>query len=290
MSTTKPPPPTPPTPPPPPRPRRLERSTNPPPPRRKSCLACVRAKRRCDQRLPACVRCAQRRIPCERVVQYGQHSSRLFSGDPQESSSLPPPPPPPPVLPPDPEPMEVTLSPGQMGRDVGVGQGVMMNVAVGEDIDMTFLEGPWDDDGDCEDGRFGDGLFEFVAEPSLGAQPVDSMHWTTDLGGVTAFEEEASGSFFSSQTPRAKTASASTDVLIRPPLELANSRSLNVEEVSRLLENNLSYAVGKIKSAPQQMLLELETPWCHALLYKDKMPRVMQGDQHSHFLALLYNI
>lgn len=216
-------------------------------------------------------------------MQYGQHSARLASGHPEKSVSLPLPPPPP-----DPEPMEVTLSPGQKGLDVG--QGVMMSVATGEDIDMTFFEGPWDGDGDGEDGGVEDGLFEFVAEPSLEAQPVDSMHWTTDLGDGTAFEEQASDSFFSSQTPRANTATASTDVLIRPPLELATPRSFNVDMVSRLLENNLSYAVGKMKSAPQQMLLELETPWCHALLYKDEMPRVMQGDQHNHCLALLYDI
>ncbi|KFA80982.1 hypothetical protein S40288_00814 [Stachybotrys chartarum IBT 40288] len=36
-----------------------------PPPRRKSCNACIKAKRRCDAAYPACLRCAQRSIPCE---------------------------------------------------------------------------------------------------------------------------------------------------------------------------------------------------------------------------------
>ncbi|KAH6888000.1 hypothetical protein B0T10DRAFT_489281 [Thelonectria olida] len=35
-----------------------------PPPRRKSCAACIKAKRRCDMALPACLRCSQRRIAC----------------------------------------------------------------------------------------------------------------------------------------------------------------------------------------------------------------------------------
>lgn len=33
-------------------------------PRRKSCAACIKAKRRCDQRMPACSRCTTRRISC----------------------------------------------------------------------------------------------------------------------------------------------------------------------------------------------------------------------------------
>lgn len=35
-----------------------------PPPRRKSCAACGKAKRRCDNRQPVCVRCTQRKIDC----------------------------------------------------------------------------------------------------------------------------------------------------------------------------------------------------------------------------------
>ncbi|KAH8812171.1 hypothetical protein F5884DRAFT_304382 [Xylogone sp. PMI_703] len=34
------------------------------PPRRKSCAVCIKTKRRCDQRLPACSRCVARHIQC----------------------------------------------------------------------------------------------------------------------------------------------------------------------------------------------------------------------------------
>ncbi|KAH8899755.1 hypothetical protein GQ53DRAFT_675852 [Thozetella sp. PMI_491] len=37
---------------------------NNPPPRRKSCLACIKAKRRCDLGSPACLRCRQRKMDC----------------------------------------------------------------------------------------------------------------------------------------------------------------------------------------------------------------------------------
>ncbi|PNP51196.1 hypothetical protein THARTR1_08100 [Trichoderma harzianum] len=36
-----------------------------PPPRKKSCAACIKAKRRCDFAVPACLRCSQRQIQCE---------------------------------------------------------------------------------------------------------------------------------------------------------------------------------------------------------------------------------
>jgi hypothetical protein len=36
-----------------------------PPPRRKSCQACIKARRRCDLASPACQRCAHRRISCQ---------------------------------------------------------------------------------------------------------------------------------------------------------------------------------------------------------------------------------
>jgi hypothetical protein len=41
------------------------RERNNPPPRKKSCAACIKAKRRCDFAVPACMRCSQRRIQCE---------------------------------------------------------------------------------------------------------------------------------------------------------------------------------------------------------------------------------
>ncbi|KAJ0163106.1 hypothetical protein CTA2_3507 [Colletotrichum tanaceti] len=35
-----------------------------PPPRRKTCLACIKAKRRCDHGQPVCLRCSRRKIDC----------------------------------------------------------------------------------------------------------------------------------------------------------------------------------------------------------------------------------
>jgi hypothetical protein len=46
-----------------------------PPPRRKSCTACIRAKRRCDLGQPACLRCAQRKLICR----YDEPRQRILS-------------------------------------------------------------------------------------------------------------------------------------------------------------------------------------------------------------------
>lgn len=62
-----------------------------------------------------------------------------------------------------------------------------------------------------------------------------------------------------------------------PTLPVISTGYLNIEAISARLNSNLSYAVEKIKSAPSTMLLELQAPWCHVTLYKDEMPRVMQG-------------
>jgi hypothetical protein len=43
-----------------------------PPPRKKSCTACIKAKRRCDLAVPACLRCAQRQILCEYPMRQQQ--------------------------------------------------------------------------------------------------------------------------------------------------------------------------------------------------------------------------
>lgn len=42
---------------------RLERGA--PPPRSKSCVSCIKAKRRCDRGLPRCARCANRQLACD---------------------------------------------------------------------------------------------------------------------------------------------------------------------------------------------------------------------------------
>lgn len=72
--------------------------------------------------------------------------------------------------------------------------------------------------------------------------------------------------------------STTMDLAARAPLELSAPRRLNVAALTNEIESKLLYAIDKIKAAPRTMLLETGTPWCHPLLYREQMPRVMQGE------------
>lgn len=80
---------------------------------------------------------------------------------------------------------------------------------------------------------------------------------------------------FADSTPAGK------DIAVRPPLGFpAAPRRLDLAGLHSALETNFSYAMARIRAAPSTMLLENQTPWCHPLLYRENMPRVMQGKNH----------
>ncbi|KAL1848373.1 hypothetical protein Daus18300_013619 [Diaporthe australafricana] len=66
------------------------------------------------------------------------------------------------------------------------------------------------------------------------------------------------------------------DVAVRTPLGIHAPTRLDLAALHIALETNLSYALEEIKAAPTNMLLENQTPWCHPLLYRETMPRVIQ--------------
>lgn len=72
------------------------------------------------------------------------------------------------------------------------------------------------------------------------------------------------------------------DVAPKSPLRVPTARRrLDLTRLHAVLETNFSYAVDRIKTAPSTMLLENQAPWCHPLLYTDRMPREMQGKEPS---------
>ena len=62
----------------------LERGN--PPPRRKSCTCCIKAKRRCDLGLPACLRCSQRGLECKYPPAPAPKRKATKAGRPADSS------------------------------------------------------------------------------------------------------------------------------------------------------------------------------------------------------------
>lgn len=64
------------------------RERNNPPPRKKSCAACIKAKRRCDFAVPACLRCSQRHIQCQYPSRTPRAKVKASSRDPYEPAPL----------------------------------------------------------------------------------------------------------------------------------------------------------------------------------------------------------
>lgn len=236
-------------------------------------MACVKAKRRCDQRSPECARCAQRKIPCEYHHPPSQATRARTRLEPLAD----------PTAPSAPERTLQVVAVDGPHRERDIGQDVR-RMAVGDDADVGFFEGPWDGsthgpplhlDPWLQDGPLG----SVDGGPTPSVRPMDTSGWTTTLEHLDLLGDDAFRSCFSADAPLVREPSLPMHVPgTRPhPLQLSSPTGFDVEDISKILENKMSYAVGKIKSAPKQMLLELQTPWCHASLYKDVMPPVMQG-------------
>jgi len=60
-----------------------------PPPRRRSCAACTKAKRRCDFAIPACLRCARRKIACQYPLHALATSASALASMPAADALMP---------------------------------------------------------------------------------------------------------------------------------------------------------------------------------------------------------
>ncbi|KAK7744564.1 hypothetical protein SLS53_003450 [Cytospora paraplurivora] len=232
-----------------------------PPPRRKSCQACVKAKRRCDQRSPACLRCAQRKIQC-------QYPARPSQRPPSEWARSP--------LPPG----VLTTSQPESHQPETAGRGeTLLNAGDGTAQGLEWSESLWL-------GGEADGL-QFN-EVDLGAVEGQGPLLPPSNDGISSSAFLGQGDIFSNMydpnimdyNPTLANSGASPtamDLAARPPLEFSAPRHLDMGALHHRLSSRLSYAIDQIKAAPRDMLLETATPWCHPLLYKDHMPRVMQA-------------
>lgn len=235
---------------------RLERED--PPPRRKSCLACVKSKRRCDQRFPACLRCAQRRISCNYPSWTGR-STRAQTQPALNARSAP----------------RQTRDSDEVHRE----NITASDVSIGASPDMRLLESFQADDEtyNYEDSQLHEDSFVNAEGPASTTLLMDVSCWTAQLDDMPFHGDVVADSEVYCDMSLARMPSAYADVSIGLPSQLASPSGFNVEAVTRTLECKLSYTVEQIKAAPSQMLLEMQTPWCHNSLYKDEIPRYMQG-------------
>ncbi|KAF5018424.1 hypothetical protein F66182_9598 [Fusarium sp. NRRL 66182] len=73
--------------------------------------------------------------------------------------------------------------------------------------------------------------------------------------------------------------------LVQQPLTLTPPTTQEFGNLPASILNRLQWAIDEIQQAPKRMVLENQTPWCHALLYKDVMPRSMQESRINDLLS-----
>ncbi|KUI58581.1 Regulator of drug sensitivity 1 [Cytospora mali] len=239
---------------------RMERGD--PPPRRKSCQACVKAKRRCDQRSPACLRCVQRKIMCQYPARPSENI-RSNPGQPPLSAG-------------------VLTTPSDIQLESGSQDETLLN-PMEMAQDLQFFGSPWPG-GEAHDLHFDGMALGAVDGPLLTSNSAlcgqDNIHPGINEQNESELRFEFTGM---------GTSSATTELATRPPLAVSAPNRVDVAALTRELEGNLSYAIDQIKAAPRTMLMETETPWCHPLLYKERMPRVMQDAVSSCALYIAKN-
>ena len=166
-----------------------------PPPRRKSCAACIKAKRRCDFAVPACLRCSQRNIVC----QYPSRSLREQSRTAQT---------------PD----------------------VMQGLLTAEELTPATLGGGADD------------FSTVVANIDANFNDLTSFDLPLDEATLDLYQP----------------------TMLAPP----SSKGF---ELTQAITERLQWSIDEMQRAPTTMVLETQTPWSHPMLYKEEMPRSMQG-------------
>lgn len=226
-----------------------------PPPRRKSCQACIKAKRRCDLGQPACLRCTQRLLECQYSTP-GSAARRNTVANTQRQRSV----------------AADLISIPPLSSHTGEG------LALAEQVDynnLVLTDLPSMDDPSLESGLdFLDpdlDMLQFINDT-----PTEAPEYTDKSSCATAFT-----------IPRPPTPLYNNLDLIRQTkgdlaLPLQAEGSWGSTALSFTIQHRLQFSLDLVKDAPRRMTLELQTPWCHPDLYRNGMPRSMQGRTASH--------
>ncbi|PKK43328.1 hypothetical protein CI102_11452 [Trichoderma harzianum] len=199
-----------------------------PPPRKKSCAACIKAKRRCDFAVPACLRCSQRQIQCEYPLRTPQAKAKV------KASS------------------HVAIQPAPL-QDIAVPDGALGHDCTGSAKPMARQFGPT----------------ATVDEESS----QQSMHgFLSDLATLDYGAE-----------------SHDYDVVQQPSMLTAPATKGLHDRLTEVIARRLQFSLDQIQKAPKTMVMEMQTPWSHPLLYADSMPRSMQDALSSCALYLAKN-
>ncbi|KAK4062837.1 transcriptional regulator family: Fungal Specific TF [Trichoderma aggressivum f. europaeum] len=189
-----------------------------PPPRKKSCASCIKAKRRCDFAVPACLRCSQRQIQCE----YPSRTPRTKAKSPSR----------------------VALEPAPL-QDVAV-----------------------------PDGGLGDDCTEGAKPMACQFGPIANVDEESSQHNMHQFLADLATLNYSDE-------SRDYDAVPRPSMLTAPATKGLHDRLTEIVARRLQFSLDQIQKAPRTMVMEMQTPWSHPLLYADSMPRSMQGTKAS---------
>lgn len=142
----------------------------------------------------------------------------------------------------------------------------------------------------CHPSQLAGGGGSFGCKPSLlsaqfGSLPIEPLSNTIDTMTLTSAADivDVSCMDLSDLTlPGCVLMDSELLELIHQPSMLAapTTRNLRLDDI---VARRLQFAIDEMKRAPVLMITETQTPWCHPLLYKDGMPKSVQGESLIHF-------
>ncbi|KAI0518049.1 hypothetical protein F5B22DRAFT_635534 [Xylaria bambusicola] len=220
---------------------------NNPPPRRKSCAACIKAKRRCDLHQPSCLRCTQRRIDCSYPAPAGTHPKRR--GDTSSSPS------------------QSETSPTAQAQDE----------LIMKDVALTETSTSWESSFD----------FNIDLSPAYtinaSCAPFPNISFDEPAFHGLEFLDDVADTH--NLNPMMPTPAPTVELGLEDPMPLIQRPKSTVPNFSRidllraaseLTDKRLRYTIDVYKSAPEEMVLTGGTPWSHPALYQDSMPLCLE--------------
>lgn len=209
-----------------------------PPPRRKSCAACIKAKRRCSQDVPLCQRCQQRNLECQYPVRRAPRSRRTEDSPPDSFVDL--------AIP----------TPGTT-----VAGWIPANDTSGFEVSRLFAS----PDAATHTAP--------TTPPSSSSSAGDTPGLEDSLPtpGADQFPHPPPG-----RNPLAGLSHDSAFLAVSPPKPVQSMAEIS-DQVAFAMKARLQYALDKISFAVNQMVLECSNPWSHPHLYYREMPRSIQG-------------
>ncbi|KAI1741449.1 hypothetical protein F4680DRAFT_457960 [Xylaria scruposa] len=210
-----------------------------PPPRRKSCAACIKAKRRCDLRQPSCLRCSQRKIDCSYPIHVENPSRKRSDTTPSSTE-----------VSPNARPLELMKDP--------LPEMACWDTGFDFNMDMVASYTPT-----CT--SFPTLSFDEPTIPGL-----EFLDGVVNLDSTSSPISPTPGPLLELEEPM--------PIVVRSPVsQIAGlTRIQLLRAASELIEKRLRYSVDAFKRAPESMLLEGGTPWSHPALYRDSMPTCLE--------------